>query len=45
MNPFPFEQSVLVLDNCSIHHNEAIYELVNGAGKGYMLYNLSLPNS
>ena len=33
MNPFPFEQSVLVLDNCSIHHNEAIYELVNGVGK------------
>jgi len=32
MNPFPFEQSILVLDNCSIRHNEAIYELVNSVG-------------
>jgi len=33
MNPFPQEQSVLVLDNCRIHHNEALLDLVNGAGE------------
>jgi transposase len=32
MNAFPQEQSVLVIDNCRIHHNEALQELVNGAG-------------
>ena len=34
-NPCPFAQSVLVLDNCNIHHNEALYKLVNGAGELY----------
>jgi len=33
MNPFPAERSVLVLDNCQIHHNEALVELVMSAGK------------
>ena len=33
MNPFPTERSVLVLDNCRIHHNEALVELVMSAGK------------
>ncbi|KAG1893142.1 uncharacterized protein F5891DRAFT_892104, partial [Suillus fuscotomentosus] len=28
MNPFPAERSVLVLDNCRIHHNEELYDLV-----------------
>jgi transposase len=32
MQPFPAERSVLVLDNCRIHHNEAIAELVQTAG-------------
>jgi transposase len=32
MQPFPAEHSVLVLDNCRIHHNEAIAELVQAAG-------------
>jgi hypothetical protein len=32
MQPFPAEHSVLVLDNCRIHHNEAIAELVQTAG-------------
>ena len=32
MNPFPDERSVLVLDNCRIHHNEALSELVHAAG-------------
>jgi hypothetical protein len=33
MNPFPGERSVLVLDNCRIHHNEDLQELVQNAGK------------
>jgi len=32
MKPFPDERSVLVLDNCRIHHNEALVELVQSAG-------------
>ncbi|KAG2340026.1 hypothetical protein BDR05DRAFT_1002795 [Suillus weaverae] len=32
MNPFPAERSVLVLDNCRIHHNEELYDLVHDAG-------------
>ncbi|KAG2337519.1 hypothetical protein BDR05DRAFT_831311, partial [Suillus weaverae] len=32
MNPFPTERSVLVLDNCRIHHNEELYDLVRDAG-------------
>lgn len=32
MNPYPQERSVLVIDNCRIHHNEALQDLVNGAG-------------
>ena len=32
MNPYPAEHSVLVLDNCWIHHNDAIVELVHAAG-------------
>ncbi|KDQ52187.1 hypothetical protein JAAARDRAFT_111671, partial [Jaapia argillacea MUCL 33604] len=27
-NPYPGPRSVLVLDNCSIHHNEEIRKLV-----------------
>jgi hypothetical protein len=38
MNPFPFEQSVLVLDNCNIHHNEILYEVVNDAGESCVFY-------
>jgi transposase len=32
MNPFPAARSILVLDNCRIHHNEALTELVRAAG-------------
>jgi transposase len=32
MNPFPAERSVLVLDNCRIHHNKELYDLVHDAG-------------
>ena len=41
MNPFPAERSVLVLDNCRIHHNDAIVELVRSAGEN-LLANLLL---
>ncbi len=33
MNPFPQPRSILILDNCHIHHNEALIDLVNGAGR------------
>ena len=33
MAPFPAERSVLVLDNCRIHHNEALVDLVKAAGE------------
>jgi hypothetical protein len=55
MNPFPAERSVLVLDNCRIHHNDAIAELVQAAGENWLaniflvitdyLYRLSHPLS
>ena len=32
MNPFPEPRSVLVLDNCRIHHNPELVDLVEGAG-------------
>lgn len=32
MNPYPAKRSVIVLDNCRIHHNEALAELVAAAG-------------
>ena len=32
MNPYPAERSVLVLDNCRIHHNDALVDLINSAG-------------
>lgn len=32
MNPFPAERSVLILDNCRIHHNDDLVELVENAG-------------
>jgi hypothetical protein len=41
MNAFPQAQSVLVIDNCCIHHNEALQDLVNGAGKPIMVPNSS----
>ncbi len=33
MNPFPQPRSILILDNCRIHHNEALIDLVNGVGR------------
>ncbi|KIK93667.1 hypothetical protein PAXRUDRAFT_144566, partial [Paxillus rubicundulus Ve08.2h10] len=35
MNPFPAEQSVLVLDNCHIHHYANLVDLVCNAGKSH----------
>jgi len=37
MNPFPEPRSTLVLDNCHIHHNPALVDLVEGAGLLYFL--------
>ncbi|KAJ7592105.1 hypothetical protein C8J56DRAFT_1046483 [Mycena floridula] len=38
-NPYPGPRSVLILDNCSIHHAEAIRELVEDqAGKSFPVY-------
>jgi transposase len=28
LNPYPGKQSVVILDNCSIHHDEDIHELI-----------------
>ena len=28
MNPYPGPRSVLVVDNCRIHHNDAIRQLI-----------------
>jgi hypothetical protein len=33
MNPFPAERSILVLDNCQIHHNDELVDLVRDAGR------------
>lgn len=33
MNPFPGNQSVLILDNCAIHKTEALREIMEAAGK------------
>lgn len=44
MNPFPAERSVLVLDNCRIHHNDAIAELVQAAGMSSISSSLSITN-
>ena len=35
MNPFPGSNSVIVMDNCRIHHNKALADLVAAAGMGY----------
>ncbi|KAF9470297.1 hypothetical protein BDN70DRAFT_764483, partial [Pholiota conissans] len=32
MNPYPAPRSVLVLDNCRIHHNEALINIIQAAG-------------
>ncbi|KAL1942037.1 hypothetical protein VTO73DRAFT_6567 [Trametes versicolor] len=32
MNPWPHARSTLVVDNCSIHHNQALVDVVHNAG-------------
>jgi hypothetical protein len=32
MNPYPDARSVLIMDNCNIHHNDALVDLVHAAG-------------
>jgi len=36
MNPFMAARSVLVLDNCQIHHNDTIAKLVQVAGENWL---------
>jgi len=33
MNPYPANRSILVMDNCRIHHNIELIDIVNAAGK------------
>ncbi|KAK7434017.1 hypothetical protein VKT23_020416 [Stygiomarasmius scandens] len=33
MKPFPDEHSVLVLDNCRIHHTETLQDVLNACGE------------
>lgn len=35
MNPFPADQSVLIMDNCAIHKIDAIREIVEAKGQIY----------
>jgi transposase len=37
MNEYPGHRSILILDNCRIHHNAALVDLVNAAGE-FMKY-------
>ncbi|KAJ3803707.1 hypothetical protein F5876DRAFT_54212 [Lentinula aff. lateritia] len=32
MKPYPDEESVLIMDNCQIHHTNTLLEACNGAG-------------
>jgi transposase len=32
MNPYPGNRSILVMDNCRIHHNVELVDIVNAAG-------------
>ncbi|EIM83683.1 uncharacterized protein STEHIDRAFT_62304 [Stereum hirsutum FP-91666 SS1] len=40
MNEFPEPQSILVIDNCRIHHSQALEKLVMGAGKSNTEYHV-----
>ena len=33
MNPYPANRSILVMDNCRIHHNIELIDIVNAAGR------------
>jgi transposase len=36
LNPFPGKRTVVVMDNCAIHHNEEIQQLIeNECGASY----------
>ena len=37
-NPYPGPQSVLVLDNCNIHHSEDVHELIEDEAGQSQLY-------
>ena len=41
MNPYPQPQSVLIMDNCCIHHMDALQEILNDAGASNSNYFLS----
>jgi len=41
MNIFPDVLSVLVLDNCRIHHMNTLQEILNNAGKAVLQHSLT----
>lgn len=38
MNRYPDEHSVLVMDNCRIHHSEVLKDTLNSEGIQYFVY-------
>ena len=38
MNPFPAPESVLVMDNCRIHHTDTLQDVLNAAGVSFHLF-------
>ena len=43
MKPFPAENSVLVMDNCRIHHTDALTEVLNESRNHLSLFTCSIP--
>ncbi|TDL24672.1 hypothetical protein BD410DRAFT_719484, partial [Rickenella mellea] len=41
LNPFPMEQSVVVMDNCTIHHDEDIRQIIEDECSAYQTYSAS----
>ncbi|KAK0457263.1 uncharacterized protein EV420DRAFT_1621110 [Desarmillaria tabescens] len=42
MNPYPEKQSVLVMDNCRIHHTDTLIDVLNASRKCYDIVSSSL---
>ena len=37
MNPYPANRSILVMDNCRIHHSIELVDIVNAAGMSHYI--------